>query len=62
MNSETAMAREAVLKRILEAMWEMPLPDIAQELNNRNIPAPRGGAWGATSVMRVIKRLGIADQ
>ena len=62
MNSEAAMAREAVLKPILETMWEMPLRDIAQELNNRNIPAPRGGAWGATSVMRVMKHLGIADQ
>jgi hypothetical protein len=43
-------------------MWEMPLRDIAQELNNRNIPAPRGGAWGATSLMRAMKRLGIAGR
>jgi DNA invertase Pin-like site-specific DNA recombinase len=60
MNSDAAMARDAFLRPILETMLAMPLREIAQELNNRNIPAPRGGAWGATSVMRVMKRLGIA--
>jgi hypothetical protein len=35
--------------------------DIAQELTNRNIPTPRGGyVWNAMTVMRVMKRLGIA--
>ena len=62
MVTDATMARDAVLKPILETMWEMPLRDIAQELNNRNIPAPRGGAWGATSVMRAMKRLGIVGR
>ena len=62
MVTDATMARDAVLKPILETMWEMPLRDIAQELNNRNIPAPRGGAWGATSLMRAMKRLGIAGR
>ena len=62
MVTDATMARDAVLRPILETMWEMPLRDIAQELNNRNIPAPRGGAWGATSVMRAMKRLGIAGR
>jgi hypothetical protein len=60
-NKAAAAARDADLRPILEGMREMPLRDIAQELNNRNIPAPRGGAWGATSVMRVMKRLGISN-
>jgi DNA invertase Pin-like site-specific DNA recombinase len=60
-NKAAAAARDADLRPILEGMWEMPLRDIAQELNNRNIPAPRGGAWGATSVMRAMKRLGISN-
>jgi DNA invertase Pin-like site-specific DNA recombinase len=62
MSSDAAAARDAVLEPILREMWEMPLRDIATELNNRNIPAPRGGAWGATSVMRAMKRLGIAGR
>ena len=36
--------------------------EIAEELTNRNIPIPRGGEqWNAMSVMRVMKRLGLAD-
>jgi hypothetical protein len=46
-----------------QEMWEMPYRDIAQELTNRNIPTPRGGdLWKAMTVMRVMKRLGIAGQ
>jgi DNA invertase Pin-like site-specific DNA recombinase len=63
MNTEVAAARDAKLQPILEAMWEMPYREIAQELTNRNIPTPRGGdLWNAMTVMRVMKRLGIADQ
>jgi len=62
MVTEATAARDAELRPILEGMWEMPLRDIAQELNSRNIPAPRGGAWGATSVMRAMKRLGITGK
>ena len=48
---------------ILQEMWEMPLRDIAAELTARNIPTPRGGdAWSPMTVMRVMKRLGIAGQ
>jgi hypothetical protein len=43
-------------------MWEMPYREIAQELTDREIPAPRGGAWNAMSVMRAMKRLGIAGE
>ncbi len=51
-----AQARAADLKPILEeirASGAASLRAIAAELNGRGIPAPRGGAWTATSVMRV---------
>jgi DNA invertase Pin-like site-specific DNA recombinase len=61
MNTAAAAARDAILRPILQEMWEMPYRDIAQELTNRNIPTPRGGdSWNAMTVMRVMKRLGIA--
>jgi hypothetical protein len=41
-------------------MWEMPYREIAQELTDCKIPAPHGGARNAMSVMRAMKRLGIA--
>jgi DNA invertase Pin-like site-specific DNA recombinase len=63
MVTEATAARDAFLKPILQEMWEMPYRDIAQELTNRNIPTPRGGdLWNAMTVMRVMKRLGIAGQ
>jgi hypothetical protein len=41
----------------------LPYREIAEELTNRNIPTPRGGEqWNAMSVMRAMKRLGIAGQ
>jgi hypothetical protein len=61
MNTEAAAARDAILKPILQEMWEMPYRDIAQELTNRNIPTPVGDVWNATTVMRVMERLGIGD-
>ena len=63
MNTEAAAARDAALKPVLETMWELPYREIAEELTNRNIPTPRGGdLWNAMTVMRVMKRLGIAGQ
>lgn len=63
MNTEAAATRDAILRPILQEMWEMPYRDIAQELTNRNIPTPRGGdLWNAMTVMRAMKRLGIAGQ
>jgi DNA invertase Pin-like site-specific DNA recombinase len=63
MNTEAAAARDAKLKPILEAISDMPYREIAQELTNRNIPTPRGGdLWNAMTVMRAMKRLGIAGR
>ena len=62
MVSEATAARDAELKPILETMWELPYREIAEELTNRNISTPRGGdLWNAMTVMRVMKRLDIAD-
>jgi hypothetical protein len=63
MNTEAAAARDAEPKPILETMWELPYREIAEELTNRDIPTPRGGdLWNAMTVMRVIKRLGLAGK
>ena len=63
MNTEAAAARDAELKPVLETMWELPYREIAEELTNRNIPTPRGGdLWNAMTVMRVMKRLGLAGK
>jgi hypothetical protein len=44
-------------------MQDRPLREIAMELTNRNIPTPRGGdVWNAMTVMRVMKRLGLASK
>ena len=62
-NKAAAAARDAGLRPILEAMREMPLRDIAQKLTDRGIKTPRGGdVWNQVTVMRVMKRLGIAGQ
>ena len=62
-NKAAAAARDAQLRPILEEMWELPYRDIAQELTHRKIKTPRGGdVWNAMTVMRAMKRLGIADR
>jgi DNA invertase Pin-like site-specific DNA recombinase len=62
-NKAAAAARDADLRPILEAMREQPYRDIAQELTDRGIRTPRGGdVWNQVTVMRVMKRLGIAGQ
>jgi DNA invertase Pin-like site-specific DNA recombinase len=63
MVTDATVARDAILRPILQEMWEMPLRDIAAELTARNIPTPRGGdVWSPMTVMRVMKRLGIAGK
>ena len=61
-NKAAAAARDAQLRPVLEQLWEMPYRDIAQELTDRGIASPRGGVWNAMTVMRVMKRLGIASE
>jgi hypothetical protein len=40
MVTEATVARDAILRPILQEMWEVPYRDIAQELTNRKIPTP----------------------
>ena len=62
-DTEAAAAHDAILSPILQDMWEIPYRDIAQELTNCNVATPRGGdLWNAMTVMRVMKRWGIAGQ
>jgi hypothetical protein len=44
-------------------MWDQTYREIAEALTDRGIKTPRGGdAWSQVTVMRVMKRLGIAGQ
>jgi DNA invertase Pin-like site-specific DNA recombinase len=56
-NTAAAAYRDAELRPILAELAGKTLREIAQVLTDRGIEAPRGGAWNATTVMRVIKRL-----
>jgi DNA invertase Pin-like site-specific DNA recombinase len=59
-NKAAAAARDTQLEPVLDTMRKLPYREIAQKLNDRGIPSPRGGAWHATTVRRSMKRLGIA--
>ena len=44
-------------------MRDRTYPEIAMELTNRNIPTPLGGdTWSQVTVMRVMRRLGLAGK
>jgi DNA invertase Pin-like site-specific DNA recombinase len=61
MNTEAAASRDAGLLEILHEIgrW-LPYREIAQELTDRGIPAPRGGnVWNQVTVMRALKRLSL---
>ena len=61
--SEKAVAQaEKLLPKLrdLEAAGVCSLVGIAAALNAQGIPAPRGGQWSATQVLRVKARLGKA--
>src|SRR5262245_30528395 len=61
-NREAAAARDASLESVFRELRGRSYLHIAQELTNRAIAAPRGGAkWNAMSVMRSMKRLGISN-
>ena len=56
-NKAAAAARDASLEPIFTELRGHTLREIAQTLTDRNIPAPRGGAWNNVTVMRAMKRL-----
>jgi DNA invertase Pin-like site-specific DNA recombinase len=59
-NKAAAAARDAAIRPILAELAGKPLRAIAAALTARGIDAPRGGAWNQVSVMRAMKRLGLA--
>jgi len=62
-NKAAAAARDAELRPVLIAMQGQTYREIAQSLTDRRIETPRGGsAWSQVTVMRVMKRLGIAGK
>src|SRR5215472_6692264 len=62
-NKAAAAARDAELRPVLIAMQGQTYRDIAQSLTDRGIETPRGGsAWSQVTVMRVMRRLGIAGK
>lgn len=58
-NKALAAARDAQLKPILEEISGLTYRKIALKLADSGIPAPRGGNWSATSVMRSMRRLAL---
>ena len=60
-NKAAAAARDASLAGILRELAGQPYRAIATALTERGIAAPRGGAWNAVTVMRVMKRLGLQN-
>ena len=63
MVTEATAARDAELRPILETMWDQTYREIAEALADRGIKTPRGGdVWNQVTVMRVMKRLGIAGK
>ena len=63
MVTEATAVRDADLRPILETMWDQTYREIAEALTDRGIKTPRGGdVWNQVTVMRVMKRLGIAGK
>jgi DNA invertase Pin-like site-specific DNA recombinase len=56
-NKAAAAARDTSLQPIFTKLRGHTLREIADALTQRNIPAPRGGAWNNVTVMRAMKRL-----
>jgi hypothetical protein len=63
MNTEAAAARNADLRPTLKATRDRTYREIAQALTDRGIKTPRGGdVWNEVTIMRIMKRLGIAAE
>jgi len=62
-NKAAAAARDAELRPILEAMRDQTYREIAEALTARGIKTPRGGdTWNQVTIMRAMRRLGIAGK
>jgi len=61
-NKAAAAERDASLECLLRGLGGLSYQAIADELTRRGIATPRGGTkWNAMTVMRAMKRLGIAN-
>ena len=58
-NAAAAEERDAELRPVLAELVGNSLREIAHELTERGIVAPRGGGWNQVTVMRAMRRLGI---
>jgi DNA invertase Pin-like site-specific DNA recombinase len=58
-NKAAAADRDAALRPMLVELAGKTLREIARDLTDRGIEAPRGGAWNNVTVMRAMRRLGI---
>lgn len=56
--AEARLAHLEPVIRDMRAAGKASLSDLARALNEREIPAPRGGQWSAVQVQRVVSRLG----
>jgi DNA invertase Pin-like site-specific DNA recombinase len=61
-NKSESVARAESLRALLKGMSGLSARAIATELTMRGIPAARGAAWSAKTVLRVMDRLRIAVQ
>jgi DNA invertase Pin-like site-specific DNA recombinase len=59
-NKAAAASRDAELRPILVELAGKTYREIVQVLTERSFAAPRGGAWNPMTVMRAMKRLGLA--
>jgi DNA invertase Pin-like site-specific DNA recombinase len=57
---DEALDRAEQLRPIFAELVGMSARAIAAVLNERKIPTPAGGAWHSVTVLRVMKRLGLA--
>jgi DNA invertase Pin-like site-specific DNA recombinase len=56
-NRDEAQERAEALRPIYEELAGKSARAIAAELNERNVPTPKGGPWSAVTVIRVQRRL-----
>ena len=61
-NKTDSVARAESLRPLLEGMSGLSARAIASELTIQGVPAARGAAWSAKTVLRVMDRLRIAAQ
>jgi hypothetical protein len=57
---DEAQQRAEELRPVFAELSGMSARGIAAALNERKIPTPAGGAWHSVTVLRVMKRLGLA--